>query len=204
MVGFVLTRRTLDSPPVRRNWFIAAIVVGVVAIVIAAVAMRLSDDSPETTEEWADSVCSSLSDWRGSITALADVGGESLTADSLRDRLDDAESATTELVTDLRELGAPDVVDGDEVEQTLEDAAAGLEESYDELQTAAEDAVEAENQTEFLAALSGLADDVQALLDQVRDVVATLQSASLFGDASAQLEQAFADAPSCQALETES
>lgn len=204
MVGFVLTRRTLDSPPVRRNWFIAAIVVGVVAIVIAAVAMRLSDDSPETTEEWADSVCSSLSDWRGSITALADVGGESLTADSLRDRLDDAESATTELVTDLRELGAPDVVDGDEVEQALDDAAAGLEESYDELQTAAEDAVEAENQTEFLAALAGLADDFQALLGQAQDVVATLQSASLFGDASAELEQAFADAPSCQALETES
>jgi flagellar motor protein MotB len=194
----------IDSPPVRRNWFIAAILLGIVAIVIAAVALRLTDDSPETTAEWADSVCTSLSDWRGSITALADVGGESLTADSLRDRLDEAESATTELVTDLRELGAPDVVDGEEVEQALDDAAAGLEESYDELQSAAEEAVDAENQTEFLAALSGLADDFQALLDQVRDVVATLQSASLFGDASAELEQAFADAPSCQALQSES
>ena len=28
----------------KQNWFIAAIVVGIVAIVIAAVAMRLSDD----------------------------------------------------------------------------------------------------------------------------------------------------------------
>ena len=49
----------------RRNWFIAAIVIGVLAIVIAAVVMRLTEDDPETTAEWADSVCTSLSDWRG-------------------------------------------------------------------------------------------------------------------------------------------
>ena len=34
--------------------------IGVVAIVIAAIAMRLSDDGPLTTEEWADEVCTSL------------------------------------------------------------------------------------------------------------------------------------------------
>ena len=73
----------------RRNWFIAAIVLGVIAIVIAAVVMRATDDSPETTEEWAGAVCTSLTDWRTSIEALADVGGEPLTADSLRDRLNE-------------------------------------------------------------------------------------------------------------------
>jgi hypothetical protein len=189
---------------VKRNWFIAAIVLGVVAIVIAAVAMRATDDSPETSTDWADSVCTSLTDWRSSIEALADVGGEQLTADTLRDRLDDANAATVELVTDLRELGPPDVVEGEEVEQALDDAAAGLEESYDELQSAAEDAIDTDDPTEFLSGLAGLADDFQALLGQVQDVVATLQSASLFGDASAELEQAFADAPSCQALQADS
>jgi hypothetical protein len=34
--------------------------------------------------------------------------------------------------------------------------------------------------------------------------VATLQSASLFGEASAELEEAFADSPSCQSLQAES
>jgi hypothetical protein len=189
---------------VRRNWFLAAVLLSVVAIVIAVVVMRLSDDSPETTEEWADAVCTSLSDWRTSITALADVGGESLTPEALGDRLDDAESATTQLVTEVRELGPPPVDDGDEVEQALDDAAAGLEERFDELRSAAEDAVDAESQAEFVAALSGLADDFQALLQQVPDVVATLQSASLFGSASAELEQGFADAPQCQALQAES
>jgi hypothetical protein len=189
---------------VRRSWFIAAIAVGLIAIVIAAIAMRATDDSPETTTEWADGVCTSLADWRGSIAALADVGGEPLTAESLRDRLDDAESATTQLVTDLHELGRPNVVDGDEVEEALDDATAGLEESFEELRVAAEDAADAESPQDFLAALAGLGDDFQALLDEVPEFVATLQSASLFGEASAELEQAFAAAPSCGALQGDS
>jgi hypothetical protein len=190
---------------VRRNWFIAAIVLGVLAIVIAAIAMRATDDSPETTTEWADSLCTSLSEWRTSIAALSDVGGEALTADSLRDRLDEADNATTQLVTDLHELGGPpDVADGDQVEDALDDATAGLEESFDDLQSAAEEAADAENPQDFLTALAGLGDDFQALLDQIPEFIATLQSASLFGEASAELEQAFADAPACQGLQADS
>ncbi|HUG64062.1 MAG TPA: hypothetical protein VMK83_02485 [Gaiellaceae bacterium] len=34
----------------RRNWFTAAIVICVLAIVVAAIAMRLSDDGSPTTE----------------------------------------------------------------------------------------------------------------------------------------------------------
>ena len=188
----------------RRNWFIAALVLGILAIVIAALAMRLSDDDPETTAEWADSVCTSLADWRSSIASLADIGGGQPTADTLGDRLDEAEDATRTLVTDLQELGPPDVVDGEEVEQALDDATAGLDESFEEVRAAADEATDAESSSEFLSALAGLADDFQALLDQAQDLVATLQSASLFGEASAELEQAFADSASCQSLQAES
>jgi hypothetical protein len=187
---------------VQRNWFIAAIVLGIVAIVTAAVAMRLSDDDngPESTAEWASSVCTSLADWRGSIASLADVTGEPLTVDTLRDRLDEADEATSTLVADLRDLGPPDVVDGDEVEQALDDAVGGLEETYGELQSAASNA----NEELSGPALAGLAADFRALLEQPRDIVATLQSASLFGEASAGLEQAFADSASCQSLQADS
>lgn len=182
----------------------AAVALGIVAIAIAAIAMRVTEDSPETTTEWADSVCASLVDWRAEIAGLADLGGEPLTADTLRERLDDAESATTQLVTELHQLGPPDVVDGDEVEEALDDATAGLEESFEELRVAAEDAADAESPQDFLTALAGLGDDFQALLDQVPELVATLQSASLFGEASAELEQAFSAADSCQTLQGQS
>lgn len=41
---------------VKQNWFIAAIVIGVLAIVIAAIAMRLSDDGSSSTVAWDDPV----------------------------------------------------------------------------------------------------------------------------------------------------
>ena len=76
--------------------------------------------------------------------------------------------------------------------------------SYADVQSAAEDAADADDQTELLEALADLADDFAALADRARDIVATLQSASLFGDASAELEQAFAASDSCQALRADS
>lgn len=188
----------------RRNWFIAAVVIGVLAIVVAALVMRLTEDDPETTAEWADSVCTSLSDWRSSIAALADPGGEPLTAETLRDRLDQADDATSDLVDELRDLGPPDLEAGDEVERALDSAAAGLAASYADVQSAAEDAADADDQAELLTALAELADEFAALGGQARDIVATLQSASLFGDASAELEQAFAASDSCQALQVDS
>ena len=189
----------------KRSWLIAAVVVGVLVIVGAVIAARLADDdftSMDTTE-WADSVCTSLDEWRGSITGLADVDQGQLTRESLEEKLDEAGDATDELVDDLKRLGPPDLEARDETEQALDDAADGLEESFDSLRTAAQGALDADSRTEFLQELAALGPQFQALLQQMQDTVASLQSASLFGDSSAGLEQAFADADSCQQLRAE-
>ena len=187
----------------RRNWFIAAVVIGVVAIVVAAVAMRLSDDGPPTTAEWAESVCSSLVDWRESITSLADVSGEPLTADSLRDRLDDANAATADLVTELRDLDAPDLEAGDQLRDQLDESIAELDSSFESLQESAEAAADVPA-SEFLQALAGLASDFAALQDAIGATVTTLANADVGEESKAELEQAFADAPSCQSLQADS
>ncbi|HEU4971455.1 MAG TPA: hypothetical protein VFT35_06020 [Gaiellaceae bacterium] len=187
----------------RRNWFIAAVVIGIAAIVIAAIAMRLSDDGPQTTEEWAGEVCTSLSDWRNSITSLADVTGEPLTADTLRDKLGDAEDATADLVTQLRELGPPDLEAGDELQQQLDESADELESSFDALRDSADAAAEAPP-SEFLQQLAGLASDFAALQTAISSTVTSLQNANVGEESKAELEQAFADAPSCQSLRAES
>jgi hypothetical protein len=186
----------------RRGWLIAAVLIGLLAIVIAAVAMRLSDDGPPTAEEWADEVCSSLSDWRESITSLADVGDEPLTADSLRDRLDEAESATSDLVTELRELGPPDLESGDELEAELDDATAELEASFDDLKESAQAAADAPA-GEFLGELATLASAFAALQSAIGETVNTLRDSNIAEDSRIELEQAFADAPSCQSPQAE-
>lgn len=189
----------------RRNWLIAAIVAGIVVIVGAAIVARLADDdftSVETTE-WADTVCSDLAEWRGSITSLADPGEGELTRDSLEQKLDEAGDATDELVQDLKRLGPPDLETGEDVEQALDDTADGLSESFDSLRDSAQEALDAGTPSEIVQQLAALAPQFEALQQQAEDTVASLQSASLFGEASAELEQAFADAESCQQLRAE-
>ena len=187
----------------RRNWLIAAIVIGIVSIVIAAVAMRLSDDAPPTTEEWAGEVCTSLSDWRDSLAALADVGGEPLTADTLRERLGEAEDATSELIASLRALGAPDLTSGDDLEAELDAATGQLESGFYALQESAERAADAPA-GDFVGAVADLAADAAALQALLGQTVTTLQDADVVDESKAELQAAFADAPSCQSLRADS
>ena len=190
----------------RRNWFIAAIVFGIVAIAVAALVMRLTaDDNPQpSASEWAGSVCSDLATWRSSITSLADVGGGTLTPDSLRGKLDEANSATQTLATELKDLGAPDLESGDQLKQQLDSAANELESSFDTLKQGAEDAADASSPADFIQALAALAPQFQALLDTISTTVDDLQSGDVAGEARDELEQAFAGASSCQQLRTDS
>jgi hypothetical protein len=188
---------------VRRTWFIAAVVIGIVAIVVAAIAMRLSDDGPQTTEEWAGEVCTSLSDWRDSITSLADTGGAAVTADTLRESLGEAGDATNALVTQLRELGPPDLDAGDELQEQLDDSAAELESRFDALRESAEAVADAPP-SEFLQQLGELASDFAALQTAISTTVSSLESANVAEESKAELNRAFADASSCQSLQATS
>jgi hypothetical protein len=189
---------------VRRNWFIAAIVIGVLAIVVAAVAMRLSDDGgPPTADEWANSICLSLSDWGDSINSLADVGGQQLTPELLDEKLGDAEDATSQLVTDLRDLEAPDIEAGDQLSEDLDSSAQQLESSFEQLKQSAQAATDAPA-GEFLQKLAALASDFAALQTAISTTVTTLENANVGEDAKAELQQAFSGAPACQSLQSQS
>ena len=148
-------------------------------------------------------MCSSLVDWRESITSLADVSGEPLTADSLRDRLDDADAATSELVTELRDLGAPDLEAGDELQEQLDESIGELESSFDSLHESAEEAADAPA-SEFLQELACLASDFAALQDAIGSTASVLENANIAEESKAELQQAFADTPSCQSLQADS
>ncbi len=189
----------------RRNWLVAAIVLGIAVIVLAAVIARVTEDDSGSTDPsaWASSVCTSLSDWQSSITALADVSGGELTKESLGEKLDTAETATEQLVTELKDLGPPDLEAGEELKQQLDAAADDLEASYELLISGAQDALDADSPAAFLQALAALAPEFQNLLDQVRSTVTELENANVVEDAKAELQEAFAEAESCQALESE-
>ncbi|HXG77531.1 MAG TPA: hypothetical protein VNJ53_13280 [Gaiellaceae bacterium] len=188
----------------RRSWLLAAALAAAAVIVVGAVLLLRGDEGGgPSAEEWAGSVCASLVEWRDSITALADVSGGTLTAESLRERLDSAETATESLVTELRELGPPEVEAGQTVDRELDALVSGLQAGYDELRAGAQEALDASSPAEFLRGLAELAPAFQRLLESVAGATERLLDADLPGEARAELEQAFADAEACQALSEE-
>ena len=188
----------------RRNWFIWAIVLGIASIVLAAVIMRATDDGDDgspSAAAWADSVCSSLATWKSSIESLADVGSGTLNAETLQQKIDDADEATSTLVTELEDLGPPDLDSGDELQQALSDSADGIQSNIDALKAGAQDAADAGSPQEFLQALAALAPQFQALLNQVSQTIDDLQAANVAGDAQDELQAAFEGSEPCQAFQ---
>ena len=177
----------------------------IAAIALAALIARLPDDDTNSVETtaWASSVCTSLSDWRSSITALADVGGGELTPESLGAKLDAAEDATSQLVAELQDLGPPDLDAGDGLKQELDASVVELRLHFEALKQGAQEAAQA-GPTDFLRKLAALAPEFQALLDAISSTVEDLRDANVAEDAKAELRQAFEDAESCQELREQS
>jgi chromosome segregation ATPase len=189
---------------VRKSWLVAAILVALAAIALAALAARLTDDDGSSATAWADSVCASLDEWRASIVALTDVSG-GLDKASLERKLAAAGDATSQLVSELRDLEAPDLESGDRLERQLEDTAESLRQQVETLETAAEKALaEATTATDLFQSLATLAPQFQALLTSATDAVEALRDADVAADTRAELQRAFADAPACRALRGES
>ena len=186
----------------RNKWFIAAIVIGLAAIVIAVVASKLKDNSSGTmsTADWASTVCTDVGEWKSSITSLADVSSGSLTKDSLQQKLDDAKSATDTLVSQLKDLGKPDLAASDELQQQLDSSADQLQASYQSLQSQAQDALSADNPAAFLQGLAKLAPQFGQLLNEIKTTIENLRSSDAAGSAKTELQQAFDDSASCQNL----
>jgi phage shock protein A len=173
-------------------------------IVVAVLAVRGDGGGNPDAESWAGAVCSSIDEWQSSITSLADVTGETLTRDLLRERLDDASAATRDLVDQLESLGPPDLESGDELEQRLDEDVEALRSGYDELESKAREALDAGSATEFLSALAALATPYQALVNQISTTLDDLRNADdVSAEAREELQRGFDDAEACQRLRTE-
>ncbi len=189
----------------RRTWLlVAAAVVVVAAIVIAVVLVRNSkSESTPSTTQWAGEVCTSLDKWRSSITSLASVSSATLDRDTLREKLTDAQVATEQLITDLKNIGAPETTSGTKLKQQLEASGDQLDSSYENLKSGAQKALDATSTVDFLRNLAALAPDFQKLLNEVSTTIDTLQSSNVAGDSVDEVRQGFENAESCKKLRSE-
>jgi hypothetical protein len=154
------------------------------------------DRTPETPDDWAQSVCVVFADWRDSVRSVGEELGEgdNLSRDSLTDAARQIEEANERLVRQLRRIEAPETGSVADAQQAVQ----RLSEDVDERRGEVEDAVdEAERSSDPSAVFDVISIVAAALRDTARDVRETLEDLERAGSDAV---QALRQAPACRDL----
>jgi uncharacterized protein YoxC len=174
------------------------LVVAVLAAAALAGGCGGGDEEESSATDWADSVCSSISTWTGSVSSAADTLREGgLSEDGLRSAADEVKDATSTLADDLKGLGRPDTDSGEQAKESLDGLADDLEQEVDKIETAVDDVSGASG---VLTAVSTVSTALLAMGNQVTSAVQELEQVDVEGD----LEEAFRNADSCEDLTSSS
>ena len=151
--------------------------------------------SQSDAEKWADSVCSSIGDWKQQMSSLTSdltqkAQNGTLTINELKSGLNDAADDTKTFADDIRSSGPPNTDAGREAKQKLEDVASTVKSSIDSARSQVQDA------SSLRAAIATVAPD---LTQAAANVTSQLRQISQL-DPQGELGKAIDDTKSCQDL----
>jgi len=153
-----------------------------------------SSDEPASATEWADGVCSAITDWRDSVEpALEKVTSGDLSQDALEDAGDEIEDANDQLPEDLKDLDRPETATGEKAEDEIQQLSDEIEGGRDEIETAVDDATDVGSTLEAVAVVS------RTLSQLLTNVGTTIEDISQL-DPGGEMEKAFSEADACSSL----
>ena len=156
---------------------LAAAAASLVAVLSVAGAGCGGDDQ-SGAEQWADSVCNDLNTWAESMTTtISGVMSQGLgvTSNDLRAAANQASSATTRLVDDLREIGPPDTESGEAAQQQLQQVGDSIEQHATKARNLAESG--STSGAELVATARSVLVEIGAAADEVKSALSSLQQA---------------------------
>jgi len=153
-----------------------------------------SSDEPASATEWADGVCSAITDWRDSVEpALEKVTSGDLSQDALEDAGNEIEDANDQLAEDLKDLDRPETATGEKAEDEIQQLSDEIEGGRDEIETAVDDATDVGSTVEAVAVVS------RTLSQLLTNVGTTIEDISQL-DPGGEMEKAFSEADACSSL----
>ena len=169
-----------------------AATVATVALAVAAAGCGSSSSASET-EQWADGMCSALTDWQNSVTAAGEnVSKGDLSKSSLEGAADGVADANKQLRDDLDSLGKPPT-------ETVDKAKSALNQLGDDLNKnleAIRDTLAKTSGNDVSVAITAVASSVQAMSQDLQNTskqLKALQSDDTW-------KKAFNSSDSCQKL----
>ena len=171
-------------------------VVAAAALAAAGCGGSSSSSGSDTTppNQWADSLCSSITTWTSSLSSIAgDLQSGGLTKDSLQTAVDSAKTATDDFTTSLGNLGRPDTESGQKAQDSVNQLSSEIQSDL----TTIEDAVNgASGVSGVLNAVTVTKSTLSKAGTQVSDTLTGFQDL----DAKGELEAAFKQSDSCKKL----
>jgi methyl-accepting chemotaxis protein len=169
-----------------------AAVAATIALAIAAAGCGSSNDTQSQTEDWADGMCSALTDWQNSVAAAGEkVSKGDLSKSTLQDAADGVADANKQLRDDLDSLGKPPT-------ETVDKAKADLEQLTDDLKTNVDKIREALSSSgnDVTAAITAVSGAVQAMSQDLQNTATQLKAL----ESDDTWSKAFKSSDSCQKL----
>jgi archaellum component FlaC len=181
---------------------VTLVVIVLLSGVMLAAGCGGSDDNSSSESssptEWADSLCSAVSTWTGSMSSAGDeLEQNGLSEDALDNAVDDVKSATDTLLDDIGDLGKPDTQAGDQAQESLEQLSTDLEQNVDSIEAAVKDV---SSLSEVLQAAPAVSASLATMDTQVRSTVKELGGL----DPKGELKSAFEQASACDNLSSTS
>jgi hypothetical protein len=137
---------------------------------LAAVLASCGGEDEPPAQAWADDVCTRINTWGQELRDIATGGSVA----EIQQALDQAVTATDDLVTDLQEIGPPETESGAEAKAAVDELAGSTKERVDRVRAEAEDAEGSSDLLQLAASVATELDAAQqearATFDQVSDL----------------------------------
>jgi septal ring factor EnvC (AmiA/AmiB activator) len=171
--------------------------IALLALTLSFAAAGCGGDSSEA-ETWANSVCSTVSDWQGEIAQTAQEVQTELqspnlgTVATIETQIQSAVTATQKLVTDLKAIDAPDIDSGTQAKQQVDALASQLQSALNIAKNTIDALPENANLNELAQKLLPLAPAIQSLATSASNTVKAIETS---GD---ELKEGFEKADACK------
>ena len=174
----------------RRSWIVAIVVLAMAGMAAGCGGDDGSDADP--TAAWASGFCSAVTDWTNELQTITSQFSDAsnLSQDGLESAAGDLRDATDTLVSDLKDLGAPDTDSGEEVKSSLDTLSTTLETETAEIEETAQGV---SSVTQLPGAISTISASLASLGNAFSETLQTIDNADVGGE----LQTALEDSPEC-------
>lgn len=154
-----------------------------VAVLVAALSLVAAGcgggSDTSSSEQWADSVCTDLNTWADSITTTITgvmSKGLGVTKSDLSAAANQASSATSRLVDDLKAIGPPDTESGQQAQQEVQQLGDSIEQHANKARDLV-DGASGSGAAGIVSTARSLLVEIGAAADQLKSALTSLEQA---------------------------